>query len=79
MSKFNAQWHLAHVMPKHSTDQQRAQWHSEHALHCGCRAIAPSIAKLLKANGYEVPETLVARWNWRPIHPDARGPREVAH
>ena len=55
MSKINAQWHLAHVMPKHPTEQQRAQWHYEHALHCGCRAITPSIAELLKANGYDVP------------------------
>ena len=27
MSKINAQWHLAHVMPKNPTDRQRAQWH----------------------------------------------------
>jgi len=33
----------------------------EHALHCGCRAITPSIAELLKANGYEVPGSNAAK------------------
>ena len=46
MSKINAEWHKAHVMPKNPTDQQRAEWHYEHALNCGCRAITPSIAAI---------------------------------
>lgn len=55
MSRINAEWHRVHVMPKNPTDLQRAKWHYEHARHCGCRAITPSIAALLKANGYSVP------------------------
>lgn len=56
MGKINAEWHRAHIMPKNPSDKQRAEWHFEHALHCGCRAVTPSIAALLKANGYEVPK-----------------------
>ena len=55
MSKINAEWHKAHRMPKDPTDRQRAEWHYDHARHCGCRAVTPSIAKLLRANGLEIP------------------------
>ena len=58
MGKINAEWHRTHVMAKNPTDKQRAEWHYEHALHCGCREITPSIAVLLKAQGYEVPKPL---------------------
>ena len=56
MGKINAEWHRAHVMPKNPTEKQRADWHYEHALNCGCRAITPSIAALLEAQGYDVPK-----------------------
>jgi len=55
MGKINAEWHRANVMPKNQTDKQRAEWHYQHALHCGCREISESIARLLKVNGYTVP------------------------
>lgn len=55
MGKINAEWHGKHPMPKNPTEAQRAAWHYEHALHCGCRAITPSIAALLTAQGYAVP------------------------
>ena len=55
MGKINADWHRQHVMPKNPTDKERAAWHYQHALHCGCRAVTPSIAALLEANGYRVP------------------------
>lgn len=58
MGKMNAEWHRVHVMPKNPTDRQRAEWHCEHALHCGCREITPSIAALLTAQGYKVPKPL---------------------
>lgn len=48
-------------MPKNPTPQQRAEWHYEHALHCGCREITPSIAALLKEHGFEVPGRLEAK------------------
>jgi hypothetical protein len=56
MGKTNAEWHLGHLMPKNPTGKQRAQWHYDHALNCGCREISPSIAALLKANGYDLPK-----------------------
>lgn len=56
MSKINGVWHKAHLMPKNPTDRQRAEWHYGHALHCGCRAITPSIADLLHANGFKIPK-----------------------
>ena len=60
MAKINAAWHLANVMPKNPTDKQRADWHYEHARHCGCRDITPSIAELLERNGYDVPKQTTA-------------------
>lgn len=56
MGKINAEWHRAHPMPRNPTERQRAEWHYEHARHCGCRAITPSIAALLQAHGFDVPE-----------------------
>jgi hypothetical protein len=58
MGNINGDWHVGHVMPKKPTDAQRAHWHYEHALHCGCRAITPSIAALLKAQGLPVPKRM---------------------
>jgi hypothetical protein len=58
MGKINAEWHRANIMPKNPTDKQRAAWHYEHAIHCGCRAVTASIAALLRDNGYKVPKTI---------------------
>ncbi len=58
MGKTNRAWHEANRMPENATPAQRAAWHFAHAQHCGCRAITPSIAALLKAEGYEVPKPL---------------------
>lgn len=56
MGKINAEWHQANRMPPNPTSKQRAEWHYEHAKHCGCRALTPSIVSLLKSQGFEVPE-----------------------
>ena len=55
MGTINRAWHEAHRMPKNPTPAQRAAWHFDHACNCSCREITPSIAELLKAQGYEVP------------------------
>lgn len=60
MGKVNAGWHKFHVVPKNPTDHHRAEWHFEHALHCRCREITPSIAMLLKANGFTIPKAQAA-------------------
>jgi len=39
MKKFDKNWHLAHVMPKNATLEQRITWHLEHQQSCGCRPI----------------------------------------
>ncbi len=56
MGKINAEWHLANKMPANPTKKQRAEWHYEHAKHCGCRALTPSIVSLLVSQGFEVPK-----------------------
>jgi hypothetical protein len=61
MAKINAEWHLAHLMPKNPTDAERAQWHYDHAMNCGCREITPSIAALLKAQGLPLPKPARSR------------------
>lgn len=55
MGRINADWHNAHKMPENPTEAQRAEWHYEHALNCGCRAVTPSIAALLASHGYTLP------------------------
>ena len=56
MGKINAEWHEQHRMPANPTKQQRAEWHYEHALHCGCRTLTPAITSLLVSHGFEVPK-----------------------
>jgi hypothetical protein len=49
-SKLNADWHLAHKMPKNPTPKQRLDWHVAHAKACACRPLTASmLAKLKKA------------------------------
>ena len=55
MGKINAEWHQAHRMPTNPSKQQRAEWHYQHALNCGCRELTPSITSLLVSEGYEIP------------------------
>jgi hypothetical protein len=43
MGSINRQWHEAHPMPQHATPEQRIAWHSDHAEHCGCRAMPSRI------------------------------------
>src|SRR5215471_9106548 len=44
----NAEWHKRHPMPK--TLEQRIAWHRDHQSGCGCRAVPPKLASLLKSN-----------------------------
>jgi hypothetical protein len=46
--KINKEWHLAHPMPKNPTEEQRLDWHIEHAKHCHCREIPPSLKAKIK-------------------------------
>jgi len=55
MGKINSEWHREHRMPANATRAQRAAWHYEHAQHCGCRVLTPSITSLLVSEGYEIP------------------------
>ncbi|MBA4058125.1 MAG: hypothetical protein C0490_25635, partial [Marivirga sp.] len=43
--KINKKWHLANLMPKNPTIEQRIEWHIEHAKECKCREIPTSILK----------------------------------
>lgn len=47
MKKLNAEWHLAHPMPKNPTLAQRVAWHAEHQKHCGCRPPPKSVLPFL--------------------------------
>jgi hypothetical protein len=53
MSHINAEWHAEHKMPVRPTDQQRIDWHLEHARHCGCRPIPAGIELLIAAQAME--------------------------
>lgn len=50
-TRINRKWHLAHPMPKNPTEEERLQWHLEHAKNCRCRPIPQSlIDAVLKAD-----------------------------
>jgi hypothetical protein len=49
--KVNGEWHRAHRMPANPTRAQRVEWHAEHEMACGCRAIPPSLVKEVKVLG----------------------------
>lgn len=55
MGKLNRAWHETHRMPANPTSLQRAQWHYEHALNCGCRVLTPSIQAQLARHGLRLP------------------------
>lgn len=46
--KINKEWHLAHLMPKNATLDQRIQWHIEHAKNCNCREMPEKIKEEIK-------------------------------
>lgn len=56
MGTINKEWHFRHPMPDHPSPGERAEWHYEHALNCGCRAVTPRIAALLREHGFTFPE-----------------------
>jgi hypothetical protein len=46
--KLNKEWHLAHLMPKHPTTEQRIAWHLEHKKNCSCRDIPAKLKEEIK-------------------------------
>lgn len=46
--KLNKEWHLAHPMPKKTTQRQRIEWHLEHAKNCSCRVIPAKLKEEMK-------------------------------
>ncbi|MEI7961304.1 MAG: hypothetical protein WCI04_03125 [archaeon] len=53
-SKINAEWYLAHKMPKNPSFEERAKWHLEHAQVCGCRGISDKLKTELWGLGYKI-------------------------
>lgn len=49
MGKINADWHLAHKMPKNPTESERIAWHLDHAQNCTCREIPKGVLALIEA------------------------------
>lgn len=43
--KLNKAWHLAHIMPKNATIEQRIAWHLLHLKNCQCRTDIPEKLK----------------------------------
>ncbi|MFI5129153.1 MAG: hypothetical protein ACHQFX_04150 [Chitinophagales bacterium] len=52
--KLNKEWHLAHPMPKNPTEEQRIEWHIEHAKHCQCRKIPPKVKAEMKKRNIKI-------------------------
>jgi hypothetical protein len=49
-TEMNREWHEEHRMPEKATEQQRIDWHVEHAQACGCRPVpAGLVGKLSEA------------------------------
>ena len=47
--RINRAWHDVNRMPDNPSRAQRVEWHSEHAVACGCRAVPESLAAEVKA------------------------------
>jgi hypothetical protein len=45
--QMNREWHEGHKMPEKATEQQRIEWHIEHAQACGCRPIPAGLMEKL--------------------------------
>jgi hypothetical protein len=45
----NKAWHDAKRMPENPSRAQRVEWHAEHSVACGCRAVPESLAAEVKA------------------------------
>lgn len=56
MASINREWHESNRMPKNPTDDQRIQWHIEHAKNCSCRPIPQGVIKLMQEKGIEMPK-----------------------
>ncbi|MCW3092303.1 MAG: hypothetical protein JWP81_3372 [Ferruginibacter sp.] len=52
--KLNKEWHLANVMPKNATLEQRIAWHLEHKKHCACRDIPQKLQDAMKKKGIKI-------------------------
>ena len=53
--KLNKEWHLAHPMPKNPTQQQRIEWHLEHAKNCSCCEIPAKLKEEMKKLKIKIP------------------------
>lgn len=49
--KLNKEWHKAHPMPNKPTNEQRLDWHAEHAKNCSCRKMPKKLAEELLKRG----------------------------
>lgn len=49
--RLNREWHLAHVMPRNPTLEQRLEWHAGHAANCGCREMPENLRQELERRG----------------------------
>ena len=43
--KINKEWHLKNKMPKNPTQEERLNWHIEHAKYCTCREMSDKLKK----------------------------------
>jgi hypothetical protein len=55
LPRLNADWHRAHPMPKNPTLDERIAWHLDHAAHCGCREIPPTLRDEMEKRGLRLP------------------------
>jgi hypothetical protein len=44
----NKEWHAGHTMPEKATEQQRIEWHMDHAKACGCRPVPEGLKEKVK-------------------------------
>jgi len=48
MGKINREWHLANRMPKNPTQEERLNWHINHAKNCTCREMPQKLIDEIK-------------------------------
>lgn len=56
MGKINKEWHEQNKMPNKPTEDQRIEWHLEHAKNCSCRPIPKSVLEIMKKKNIAIQE-----------------------
>jgi hypothetical protein len=57
----NREWHKQHKMPDGATEEERIEWHREHARNCACRPAPKELLAKMEKQGAAAPASIGER------------------